>query len=309
MTWSRLRSTRRARGSRVRALAVGLGLALAVSGCAAQAAPDDGRVHVAAAFYPLAWVTEQVAPDADVVDLTRPGVEPHDIELSFAQTVDLAQADLVVHEQGFQPAVDEGVANVAEGTVLDAGAVAGLEALQDDPSQEDPHFWQDPLKLARVADAVAADLGRIDPSRAASYAANARALDAELRALDTAYATGLAHCARATIVTTHDAFGYLQRYGIRVASIVGLSPDAEPTPAALSRLHDLVRSDGITTVFSEELASPVAADALAHDLGIRSRVLDPIEGLSDATAGQTYLTLMHRNLRALEEANACTPSS
>ena len=74
----------------------------------------------------------------------------------------------------------------------------------------------------------------------------------------------------------------------------------------LAHLQQLIRDDGITTVFSETLASPAAADALAHDMGVRSEVLDPIEGLSDATAGQTYLTLMRRNLAALEEANGCT---
>ena len=107
-------------------------------------------------------------------------------------------------------------------------------------------------------------------------------------------------------MTSHEAFGYLARYGIEVAPITGLAPGAEPTPADLAKLQRLIRDDGITTVFSETLASPAAADALADDMGVRSEVLDPIEGLSDATAGHTYLTLMRRNLAALEEANGCT---
>ena len=87
--------------------------------------------------------------------------------------------------------------------------------------------------------------------------------------------------------------------------ITGLSPDAEPTPADLARLHDLIRTDGITTVFSETLVSPKTADTLAHDVGVRSEVLDPIEGLSDRTAGETYLSIMRSNLQALEKANGC----
>ena len=106
-------------------------------------------------------------------------------------------------------------------------------------------------------------------------------------------------------MSTHDAFGYLQKYGVHVEPITGLSPDAEPTPADLGRLQDLIRSDGITTVFSETLVSAKTADTLAQDLGIRSAVLDPIEGLSDRTAGQDYLSLMHRNLQSLEKANGC----
>src|SRR3954451_1547783 len=290
--------------SRLLAVALATGL---LTGCSAAANPaEPGQVTVAAGFYPLAWVSEQIAPGARVVDLTRPGVEPHDLELSFAQTVDLARADLVVYERGFQPAVDEGVANDAEGTALDVGPVAGLQPFATDPGQTDPHFWHDPLKLAAVADAVARDLSRIDPAHATSYEKNAAGLRTRLERLAHDSATGLADCARHTIVTSHDAFGYLERYGVEVAAITGLAPGAEPTPADLSRLQDLIRSEGITTVFSETLASPAAADALAHDMGVRSEVLDPIEGLSDATEGQTYLTLMHRNLAALEEANGCT---
>jgi zinc transport system substrate-binding protein len=280
-------------------------VAAGLSGCTAARHDADGRVSIAASFYPLAWVSEQIAPGADVTDLTHPGMEPHDVELTFAQTVDLARADLVVYERGFQPAVDQGVDNDAEGTTLDVGPVAGLKDFAS-PGQVDPHFWQDPLKLAAVAGSVARALDRIDPAHAASYDARAEALQRRLAALDRDYRSGLAHCARHTVVTSHDAFGYLSRYGIQVAAITGLAPGAEPTPADLAHLQQLIRDDGITTVFSETLASPAAADALAHDMGVRSEVLDPIEGLSDATAGQTYLTLMRRNLAALEEANACT---
>ena len=281
-------------------------VAVGLTGCSPASHDADGRVSIAASFYPLAWVSEQIAPGADVTDLTRPGLEPHDVELTFGQTVDLAKADLVVYERGFQPAVDQGVANDAEGTALDVGPVAGLQDFASDPGQVDPHFWQDPLKLSAVAGAVARELGRIDPAHAASYDARAASLQRRLVVLDRDYRTGLADCVRHTVVTSHDAFGYLARYGIRVAPITGLAPGAEPTPADLARLQQLIHDEGITTVFSETLASPAAADALAHDLGVRSEVLDPIEGLSDATAGQTYLTLMRRNLADLKEANGCT---
>jgi zinc transport system substrate-binding protein len=286
------------------ALALVAGLLTGCSAGADEAKP--GQISIAASFYPLAWVSEQVAPDAHVTDLTRPGLEPHDVELTFSQTVDLARADLVVYERGFQPAVDQGVDNDAEGSTLDVGPVAGLQDFASDPGQVDPHFWQDPLKLSAVAGAVARELGRIDPAHAASYDARAAALQRRLAVLDHEFRTGLAGCARDTVVTSHEAFGYLARYGIRVAPITGLAPGAEPTPSDLAKLQQLIRDDGITTVFSETLASPAAADALAHDMGVRSEVLDPIEGLSDATAGQTYLTLMRRNLAALKEANGCT---
>jgi len=264
---------------------------------------DDGRVRVAAGFYPLAWVATRVGGDlVQVVSLTEPGVEPHDVEPTLARTVELAQADLVVVERGLQPGLDDAVTSNAEGTVLDVGDAVAIRP-------GDPHFWLDPLLLADLADAVAADLARIDPGNAAAYGAGAADLRADLTALDEEFALGLADCERHVIVTSHGAFGYWDRYGIEVAPVTGLSPDAEPSPAGIARLQQLIRDEGLTTVFSERLASPALTDSLARDLGLRTAVLDPIEGLTDDTAGEDYLSLMRENLAALKEANGCSPSS
>ena len=107
------------------------------------------------------------------------------------------------------------------------------------------------------------------------------------------------------MVVSHDAFGYLEKYGLEMEPIAGLSPDAEPTPADLGRLQRLITADGVTTVFSERLVSPRLAESLAGDLGITTAVLDPIEGLSSESADDDYLTLMRANLAALETANGC----
>jgi zinc transport system substrate-binding protein len=294
------------------ALALLLPATLAVAGCAAfsDEAPGTGDgVQVAAAFYPLAYVAERVAGEhAEVDNLTAPGGEPHDLEPSVQETAQIVRADLVVHERGFQPAVDETVEQNAGGDVLDVADVVELVPFREhgiDSDEDDPHFWQDPLLLADVADAVAEHLATIDPAHADDYAANADDLRGDLEQLDEEYDAGLADCERDTVVVSHDAFGYLERYGIDMEAIVGLSPEAEPTPADLGRLQDLIREDGVTTVFSETIASPKAAEALARDTGVRSAVLDPIEGLTDETADQDYLSLMRANLTALEEANGC----
>jgi zinc transport system substrate-binding protein len=115
----------------------------------------------------------------------------------------------------------------------------------------------------------------------------------------------LADCERTTVVVSHDAFGYLDRYGLEFEPIEGLSPGAEPTPADLARLQQLITEDGITTVFSERLASSKMADSLAGDLGLETAVLDPVEGLSDETSEDDYLSLMGQNLDALRKANGC----
>jgi zinc transport system substrate-binding protein len=282
------------------------------TGCAAftdSATGASGGLQVAAAFYPLQYAAQRVAGDhAEVVNLTAPGGEPHDLEPSVEETAEIAQADLVVYERGFQPAVDDAVDENAGGEVLDAAAVVPLVPFREhgvDSSEPDPHFWQDPLLLGRVGDAVADRLAEVDPAHAADYRANAASLDRDLRRLDRAYATGLRGCARDTVVVSHDAFGYLERYGLTMEAVLGLSPDAEPTPADLGRLQELIRDEGVTTVFSESLVSARTAESLAADTGVRSAVLDPIEGLSDRTEHEDYLSLMRRNLAALEEADGC----
>ena len=105
---------------------------------------------------------------------------------------------------------------------------------------------------------------------------------------------------------SHQAFAYLERYGPHFEPIAGLSPDSEATAADLARLQGLIPEDGVTTVFSERLVSPKMAETLAEDLGVETAVLDPIEGLSDETADEDYLSLMRENLTALQQANGCS---
>jgi zinc transport system substrate-binding protein len=283
-------------------LSLVLALALPLlAGCGGTGGAADGRPTVVTSFYPLQYVAQRIAGrHADVVNLTQPGKEPHDLEMTVRQTAELVDADVVVYERGFQAAVDEAVDQSSLQHVVDASGPARVTGA-------DPHFWLDPTRLDAVATAVEGELAQADPRHAADYRRNLAGLHHDLTALDHAFQRGLSSCRIDTIVVSHDAFGYLgRRYGLHVVSISGLSPDAEPSPTHLRELQDLIRRDGITTVFSEQLASPKFADSLAHDLGIRAAALDPLEGLSDRTAGQDYLSLMRANLAALEKADQCS---
>jgi zinc transport system substrate-binding protein len=283
--------------------------------------------RVVASFYPLQYVAERVAGEhAQVTSLTSPGVEPHDLELSVEQTATLADADLVLYEKGMQPAVDEAVQQNGPDEAIETTEVSPLEETGDHAGEEspdehadetaeehaehahedgDPHFWLDPLKLAEVGDTLGERMAEVDPDHAEAYRANAADLRDDLAALDEEYTSTLDDCARDTVVVSHDAFGYLERYGLHFEAIAGLSPDAEPSPAHLAELQDLIEREGITTVFSETLASPAMARTIASDLGLDTGVLDPVEGLGDETAQEDYLSLMRQNLAALQEANQC----
>ena len=129
-------------------------------------------------------------------------------------------------------------------------------------------------------------------------------MTATLDQLDRDYRTGLASCARHLVVTSHDAFGYQTKYGLEFASIAGLTPDSEPSASHLEQLRSLIAEQHITTVFSETLASPKMADVLSSDLGLRTAVLDPIEGITQGS-GADYVSIMRANLAALQQANEC----
>ena len=250
--------------------------------------PDSQRT-VVASFYPLAWAVERVVPRTiRVVNLTPAGAEPHDLELTPGDITAIRDAELVVYlSGGFQPAVEEAVAN-RDGRSLDVVA-----------ADSDPHLWLDPIRFARVVESVARSVGV--PGAAAPVVR-------ELRRLDTEYRRGLADCERRVLVTSHASFGRLAaRYGLTQVALTGRSPEAEPGPRELQRIVEEVRASGATTVFAEPLVSPRLAETVAREAGVEVAMLDPLEGLSEErlAAGEDYPSVMRSNLATLREALGC----
>lgn len=182
----------------------------------------------------------------------------------------------------------------------------GHEGHDHDHGDTDPHLWLDPTNMEKVVAAVADHLAEVDPDHADEYAANAEAVSGELSDLDQRFTTTLAKCERRTIVTSHAAFAYLaHKYDLEQISIAGIDPSNEPSAAQLAAISDEVKEEGVTTIFTERLVSPAVAETVARQTGAETAVLDPLEGLSDETSQETYLTIMDANLDALATANGC----
>lgn len=282
---------------------------LALTGCAAPTRSADSRVHVVAAFYPLAYAAQQVGGDRVTVEtLTKPGGEPHDLELLPRQILDIQDADLVVHLSHFQPAVDAAVAAHAAERSLDVAEAADLLTLTEehDHGAVDPHFWLDPTRLAAVGEAIADRLAQADPAGAAAYRANAAAFTAQLTTLDAEVETGLATCTNRDLVTGHSAFGYFaERYGFTQEPISGLSPDLEPRASDLAHVVEFVREHDVRTIYAETIASPLITQTLARETGARIAVLDTVEGISDESAAADYPGVMRANLATLRLGQDC----
>jgi zinc transport system substrate-binding protein len=268
-----------------------------VTGCGEDAAPADEGVI--AAFYPLAYAAEQVGA-ADVVNLTPAGAEPHELELTARDVERVRDASLVVYlGAGFQPAVEDAVERRA-GPSLDVLSAPGIRLTSDARGTRDPHVWLDPVRFASITHSIAEALG--DASAADELVQRLDALDQEFR-------EGLARCRSRQIVTSHAAFGYLaDRYDLEQIALVGVTPEAEPSPRQVARLVREIRDSGATTVFAETLVSPELAETIAREAGATTAVLDPLEGLAaaEADAGADYFSVMRDNLAALRLALDCT---
>ncbi|MEE1739151.1 metal ABC transporter substrate-binding protein [Streptomyces sp. BE147] len=319
--------------------AVALGLT-ALSACSASDAADgsnDGKLKVTASFYPMQFLAERIGGEhVAVTSLTKPGVEPHDLELTPRQIGSISDSDYVLYLKGIQPAVDDAIKQSGVKNTVDAATLTTLEnhgaqvSGHDHEGEEehghegeeahgeheegdghnhgeeggaDPHIWLDPVKYAEVAKGVGKSLQKADPDHAADYARNTTALVDELGALNTAFETGLKNTATKTFITTHSAFGYLaERYGLTQEGIAGVDPEAEPSPARIQEIHTVAGKSGATTVFFETLASDRTAKTLAKDTGLKTGVLDPLEGITGKSKGADYTEVMESNLAALQKA-------
>jgi len=309
------------------ATALGLGtLSACSSDSDAAGTAGGGKLDVVASFYPMQFLAEQIGGDhVGVRTLTEPGQEPHDLEISAKQTAQLQESDVVLYLKNLQPSVDEAVAQSGAETKVDAAALTELEnhgstghahegeeehAAEDEHAGEegaesalDPHIWLDPVKYAQVAEGVGKALQKADPDNAADYRKNTEALTKKLGALDTRFEEGLKNTGSKIFFTNHSAFAYLaERYGLTQESISGLDPESEPSAARIRELQQEARADGVTTVFYETLVSDKTAKTLADDAGLRTDVLDPIEGITDRSKGDDYFEVMESNLTALEKA-------
>ena len=294
---------------------------VALSGCSAESGSPTTSgaepLSVVASFYPLQFVAQQIGGDqVTVTSLTKPGAEPHDLELAPQDVAAVTDADLALYLSGFQPAVDTAIAQQAPDHSLDVADAAQLSLTyspampaEDDSAvagTADPHFWLDPQRLADVGDAVATRLIEISPEQASTFETNAAELRSALGALDAEFSDGLATCDRNEIVTSHNAFGYLaDAYGLEQVGIAGLTPDSEPNPQDLAAVTDFVAAHDVSTVYYETLVSPEIADTVAATTGATTDVLDPIEGIADDSQGANYLEIMRANLGNLRKGLSC----
>lgn len=259
------------------------------------------QAQVAVSHYPVQYLVERVGGDLVAIEeLTSPGTEPHDLELSPQQVGTVQNAKALFYIAGFQPAIDEAAAQ-AQGDAVDL--TQGLTLRQQD-GVEDPHVWLDPELMGQMAGTIAETLASVDPDNAAQYRDNASAVQAQMGSLDADWSAGTATCDSRTMVVSHEAFGYLtDRYDFTQKGISGLSPESEPSASAIAELARFVTDNGVSTVYTETAIDPAVAETIAQEAGARTSTLDPLE---TAPATGDYDSAMRENLAVVVAGQSCS---
>lgn len=341
-----------------RAVAGMAALALALAGCATGAGSADGAGNsgageggvavqsggggagsgqtdptgdlpvVVVSSFPLLYIAQQVGGDqVEILNLATTSGHAHDMELSPAQVNQLGGTDIALYlSEGFQPGVETAIQQSGVDS-LDGFAV--LE--QSDTISGDPHVWMNPLNIARIGEELSTGLNAANPEAGAYYKENALALTEAMEQIDEEYARVLADCSGETLLTAHEAFGYLAaRYGLDQVGVLGVDPEAEPSPARLLQVSNLIKERGIEVLFAEPAAAHghdegdgedehghdgAAAQAgqsqevsassakIAQTLGIPALALDPMEVQVDPK--RNIPDVFASNLAALQSGLAC----
>lgn len=296
---------------------LGLGAAL-LAACGEGTAEDSGGLSVVTSAYPLSYLIQRIGGDlVTLTDLTTPGADAHGLELSVKQTMAVQEAALVVQIPGFQAALDDALSSASADNALDVSTVVDLLPVGDDAHHEegetgeeesheghdhgptDPHFWHDPTLMATLGDAIAERLAALSPDDADTFTEAAATLRTELEELDAELAAQFEEVpGERPFVTSHTAYTYLaRRYDLHQIGIAGVDPEAEPSPQRLLALEEVVKEEGVTTIFFESTASPKVARTLAQNLGIESAELHNLE--TQESDGADYPAVMRENCTAL----------
>ena len=262
-----------------------------------QVAADD-KIKVVTTFYPVYEFTKAVMGDtANVSMLIKAGTEPHDFEPSTKNVATISDADMFVYmDDSMETWVKKVKKSInsdnltivrASGDMLLMAGTAEEEGEDHDEHEGhsheyDPHVWLSPKRAVTLVENIRDAFVAKYPDKADTFKANSAAYIEKLNDLDKAYTDGLSNAKQKSFVTQHAAFGYLALdYGLNQISIAGISPEVEPSAKRIASLTKYVKKYDIKYIYFEENASSKVAATLADEAGVKTKVLNPLESLTN----------------------------
>ena len=300
-------------------------LLLTLLGCTAAPEKDSDKLQVVATAFPYYDFARQISGDKVEVTLLVPaGRETHSFEPTPMDVVTIAECDVFLYnggesEQWVEEILESAGENIpvtaammdlielAEEEIVDGMQVSGHgEEDEEDEVEYDEHIWTSPVIAKDLMWGVCGALCKADWDNAEYYVDNAAAYEQELIALDEDF-RAVAESADRRFLVFGDRFPLLyfcREYGLSyTAAFHGCATDTEPSLATLKYLIDKVNEEHIPVVYTIELSSQKIAEAISDATGARVLTFQSCQQLSreDWEKGETYVSLMRRNVEALKE--------
>ena len=296
----------------VAALALGVSIALAFSGCGSQTpAKQDTteEIKVVASFDAMKEITQAIGGNkVDVTTIIPEGIEPHDYELKTSDVQKLQEAKLFVYNGlGMEAWADKAIQTASADNLMSVALAEHVQPIElTDPEEieehgaYDPHAWLGLTSAKEEASAVKDALIKISPEDKEYFEKNYMAFADEIDKMQEEYMKKVANATRKEIVTGHAAFGYLCRdLGISQESVEDVFASGEPSAQKLAELTDFCKAHNVKVIFTEDLVSPAVSETLAKEAGAKAEAIHTIESAED---GMTYLARMKDNLNKIAEA-------
>lgn len=276
---------------------------------------------VAATTFALYDITKHIAGETlNVINILPFGVDPHSFEPTPKLMIELQKSVIVFYSgAGLEPwthsfQFPHKAINISEYVKLrKLSKEEEHEEMHEDYKHHhenglDPHYWLDFNNMKIATKVITEELIKLLPQNKKIYEVNEKRYIAMLDKLDKSYKTALSSCANDTVIMSHNALGYLaQRYHFKVASLSGLSPEADPSAQDVNRIFRDIKEQGINTIFFENFVNDKLIKTIANDAKIKFELFEPLGNITadEARAGATYEEIMKKNLKKLKEALQC----
>jgi len=280
---------------------------------------DSGKLKIVATIFPQYDFARQIAGDlADITMLLAPGEETHTYDPSPADIITIQNADIFIYGGGESDTWMDGVLSSIDTSgmtlisLMDVCELLEAEAEHDHEHDHedlpyDEHVWTSPANAKKIVEAISNALCAADPDNAAVFRANRDEYMKKLTALDLKFHEVIDTASRSTLIFG-DRFPliyFAHEYGLEYhAAFPGCASNTEPSAATVAALIDEVKSAGIPIVFKIELSNGQTADSIAEAAGARVETFYTCHTVSkdDFENGETYLSLMEKNIPLLKEA-------
>ncbi|MDC4232771.1 metal ABC transporter substrate-binding protein [Actinomyces sp. B33] len=280
-------------------------------------APDapTGALTVFATTGYLGDAVANIAPEAQVTVMVKPGGDPHTYQPTTQDIEAMQSADVVVWNGLHLEALMTDQLESQGDRALEVGKNIPADLLLDWPETDDhgnplydPHIWNSPEIWQNVVTQVADKLAQVDADNADAYKKNAEAYNAKIQEIDEKAAKTFETIPEANrvLITGHDAFNYLgNRYNMTVHATDFVTSEAQLSAADLEELATLIADAKVPTIFVDNLQNPQAITSLQEAVASKGwdvKVADEelyADSLGEAAPVDTYLGVFQHNIDAI----------